>query len=139
MIIISGRFRGPELKGSRIDHAVTAAMKAMERIREPQFGGSLGEVPHVNAVFVVEGSLGAPEFERIRLGQYSRKRKCIQVDIAVTAPDAAATNLRDVLVLGLRGANAAAFHFFEGAKIEFGLRDAEALVSSVGTELAEFS
>lgn len=59
-IIISARYRGPELKGSRVASAVAAAMKAMTDARAPMFGGSLGQLPHVNTVFVVEGSLGPP-------------------------------------------------------------------------------
>lgn len=139
MIIISGRYRGPELKGSRIANAIAAAMKAMERVREPEFGGSLGKIPHVNAVFVVEGSLGKPGFEAIRRGSYSRKDKCVQVDIAISAANASASNLRDIIVHGLRGANAAAFHFFEDEGAEFPLRRAEEFVTAVGDELKEFA
>ena len=139
MIIISGRFRGPELRGSRIDNAIATSMKAMERVREPEFGGSLGKIPHVNAVFVVEGSLGEPGFDAIRRGPYSRKDQCVQVDIAISTADANASNLRDVIVHGLRGANAAAFHFFEDQGAEFPLRKAEEFVTAVEDQLREFA
>ncbi len=138
MIIISGRYRGPELRGSRIDEAIALAMKAMEEAREPEFTGSLGEIPHVNAVFVVEGSLGSADFDSIRLGPYSRQKKCVQVDIAVSTSDVRTKSLRDVLVQGLRGANAVAFHFFEDKGMKFALRDAEELVTRVGERLEEF-
>lgn len=139
MIIISGRYRGPELKGSRIANAISTAMKAMERVREPEFGGSLGKIPHVNAVFVVEGSLGEPGFEAIRRGPYSRKDQCVQVDIAISTENANAGNLRDIIVHGLRSANAVAFHFFADEGAEFPLRRAEQFVTAVGDELREFA
>lgn len=139
MIIISGHFHGPELKGSRIDRAISTAMKVMKQVREPEFGGTLGKIPHVNAVFEVEGSLGAPKFRVVDLGPYSRKDQCVQVRIAVTAADAGERNLRDVLVLGLRGANAAAFHFFDDKGMNFPLREAEALVTRVGEKLEDFT
>lgn len=138
MIIISGRYRGPELRGSKTATAIAIAMKAMERVREPAFGGSLGTVPHVNAVFVVEGSLGGAGFDSVRLGPYSHKKKCIQVDIAVSANDLSTKSLRDVVVLGLRGANAVAFHFFENKGMKFPLREAEKLVTLVGEKLEGF-
>lgn len=139
MIIISSRYRGPELKGSRIADAIAAAMGAMDYLREPEFGGSLGSIPHVNTVFMVEGSLGGVGFDAIRLGPYSRKDQCVQVDVAISASDAEAGNLRDVLLKGLRGANAAAFHFFEHKGVVFPLRKAEELVDAVGNELKEFT
>ncbi len=137
MIVISGRYRGPELRGSRIAETIASAIKLMQQIREPEFGGSLGKVPHVNAVFVVEGSLGSADFDLIRQGPYSPKDKCLQVDIAVSASDVNTKSLREVLVLGLRGANAVAFHFFEGKQISFPLRKAEELVNRLDERLEE--
>ena len=139
MIIISGYYRGAELKGARISDAIGTAIKAMERARRPKYQGTLGEVPHVNAVFVVEGSLGKPEFNDIQVGPYSRKDKCLQVEIAVLQSVIDEGRLRDAIVLGLGGANAVAFHFFDEKGMEFPLRDAEALVTRVGEELAEFA
>jgi len=139
MIIISGHFRGPELKQSRVSHAIGAAMRSMETAREPDFGGSLGKVPHVNAVFFVAGSLGPPGFEDVRIGPYSRKDKCVQVDIAVPQTAVDADSLRDTIVRGLRMANAAAFLFFEDKDMEFPLREAEELVTRVGEELTEYA
>lgn len=138
MIIISGRFRGPELRGSRIDEAIALAMKVMEEARGLEFTGSLGETPHVNAVFVVEGSLGSADFDSIRLGPYSRQKRCVQVDIAVSSSDLRTKSLRDVLVQGLRGANAIAFHFFEDKGMKFPLREAEELVTILSEGLGEF-
>ena len=138
MIIISGRYRGPELKGSRVAEAIALAMKVMEEAREPKFTGSLGEIPHVNAVFVVEGSLGSADFDSVRLGPYSRQKRCVQVDIAVSTSDVRTKSLRDVLVQGLRGANAVAFHFFEDKGMKFPLREAEGLVTRLSEKLEEF-
>jgi hypothetical protein len=139
MIIISGDFNGPELKDSHIWNAIGLAMKSMERLRAPHYQGTLGTIPHVNAVFFVAGSLGAPDFDVIRIGPYSKKDKCLQVDIAVTEAEANSKHLRDIIVLGLQGANANAFHYFDEKGMEFPLRDAEALVKQVGEELSEFA
>ena len=139
MIIISGHFRGPELKQSRISQAIGVAMRSMEALREPDFGGSLGTIPHVNAVFFVAGSLGSPGFKDVRVGPYSKKNKCVQVDIALPQSVADSDNLHDPIVRGLRMANAAAFHFFDDKGMEFPLREAESLVTRVGEELAEFA
>jgi hypothetical protein len=139
MIIISARFRGPELKGSRIDNAIATAMTAMARVREPDFAGSLGKIPHVNIVFVVEGSLGSPSDDAIRCGPYSRKSKCLQVDVAVSTADTSASDLREVIVRGLHGANAVAFHFFEDEGLRFPLQRAEEFVVAVSGELSNFT
>lgn len=139
MIIVSGRYRGPELKGSRIANAVAATMKAVEVAREPKFGGSLGMIPHLNAVFVVEGSLGKPNFHGVRLGPYNKRDKCIQVDVAISTLQAGESNLRDLLIIGLRGANAAAFHFFESKGMEYALGEGEELVTHARMRLDEFA
>lgn len=98
-----------------------------------------GSKPWVNPIFIVAGSLGEPDFQDVRLGHYGKKEKGLVVEIAVPQTVVDADNLRDPIVRGLRMANAAAFHFFDDKGMEFPLREAEALVTRVGEELAEFA
>jgi hypothetical protein len=135
MIIISADYYGPELKGSIIWDAISSAMRVMRDLRNQTNAGTLGEVPHVNAVFRVSGSLGEPDFDAVRVGAYSSKDKCVQVDVAVRGWIENAENARVTVVSGLHMANAAAFHFFQDRSEEFPLRDAESLVALMSKEL----
>lgn len=132
MISLGGRFRGPELKGSPFHQAHTATARALHELRGPLV---LGSVPLVNAVFVVPGSLGDPDFDGLEYGDYSRKDKAIVVQIAVPRDVAAAGNPAEFIVGGLRGANAMAFEFFRQKGDEFPLRQAEEMVTAIAERL----
>ena len=137
MIGIGTVYRGPEHRDSRIGNALRKANSVIARLRPKDFRD--GRVPWVNAVFVVAGSLGEPEFDDVRVGHFGKEDKGLVVEIAVPLSIVKSRNLRDAIVLGLRGANAVAFHFFDEKGMEFPLRDAEALVTRVGEELGEFA
>ena len=79
MISIGAVFRGLELKGSEINQSITAVSKALK-----EFRGVLVEVPWVNAIFIIPGSLGIPGFEGLKYGKYSRKEKAVVVQITVS-------------------------------------------------------
>jgi hypothetical protein len=128
MISIGAVYRGPELKGSEINRLIMAINKALKEFRGQL---KLGEVPWVNAVFVVSGSLGAADFEGLKYGDYSKKDKGVVVQIAIPTKIVEGEGLVDFLVDSLHGANAMAFEFFRQKGEEFPLREAEGLVSSV--------
>jgi hypothetical protein len=76
MIYISEILGGPELMDSR----VTAAIAKLFRLRGPGEEGPFGSL---DVVFHVGGSLIQPEFSGVRTGRFSRKRRMLQVQIAV--------------------------------------------------------
>ncbi len=137
MISIGEHYRGPEHRNSRIGSALDRTGFVIRRFRPGNFAN--GAHPWVNPVFIVGGSLGEPDFKDIRLGHYDKKQNGLVVEIAIPRAVADSEDLRDPIVRGLRMANAAAFHFFDEKEMEFPLRDAEALVTRVSEELAEFA
>jgi hypothetical protein len=132
MISIGGVFRGPELKGSAFDKAQMAAARALNEVRGPL---ALGATPLVNAVFVVPGSLGRPDFDGQQFGDYSKRDKAVVVQIAVPQDVVDGTKQAEFIVEALRGAIAMAFEFFRQRGEQFALREAEAMVTAVAERL----
>lgn len=132
MISIGAVYNGPELEGSQISRLIMATSKSVKELR-----GTLGQTPWVNAVFVVPGSLGRPDFDDIQYGDYSKKDKAVVVQIPM--PNKVAEGTADqakFIIDALRGANAMAFEFFRQRDEEFPLREAEALVAKVAERIA---
>ena len=136
MIAIGEHYLGPEHRNSRISEALGKASIAIATSRPQELGKDL---PWVNPIFIVAGSLGNPDFDGIRLGHFSKKEGGLVVEIAVPPEVVNTKNIRDPIVNGLRMANAAAFHFFHDKGMKFSLRDAEDLVSQVEKELEDFA
>lgn len=132
MISIGAVYHGPELQGSEINRAIMTVSKVMK-----EFRGTLktGEIPWVNAVFVISGSLGKVDFSGLDYGEYSKKDKGVVVKIAVPAEVAIGDKLIDFVIDSLRGANAMAFEYFRQKGEIFPLKDAEDLVSQVSSRL----
>jgi hypothetical protein len=77
MIYIGQILGGPELR----DHApLNRAIAKLYRLRGPAGEGEFGSL---DVVFHVAGSLLEPEFSGVRTGRFSRKRRMLQVQIAV--------------------------------------------------------
>lgn len=134
MISIGAVFRGPELNDSEIRRLIIVMSKALK-----DCGGPLkkGEIPWVNAVFVVSGSLGDAGFDELQYGDYSKKDKGVVVQIPVSTKVINGGKLVDFLIGSLQGANAMAFEFFRQKGEVFPLRDAEKLVSLTANRLRE--
>lgn len=133
MISIGAVYDGPELQGSQISQLIMATSKAVKQLR-----GTLGETPWVNAVFIVPGSLGEPDFDYIKYGDYSKKDKAVVVQIPMPRKVAEGADQVAFIVNGLHGANAMAFEFFrQRGGEEYPLREAEELVNQVAQRLAE--
>jgi hypothetical protein len=131
MISIGSVLRGPELDGSPFDNALLAASRALVKYRGPI---QLGKSPLVNAVFVVPGGLGDPDFDRPRFGDYSKKDMAVVVQISVPATEVSTPEAHRFIVGALHGANAMAFEFFREKGQKFALKDAENLVLAVAEE-----
>jgi hypothetical protein len=132
MISIGAIYNGPELKDSRINRALRATSKSVDALRGPL---KLGDTPVVNAVFVVAGSFGPPGFDCPEYGKFSARDKAVVVQLPVPRSVLEGNDYTTFIVDSLRGANAMAFHFFEERGEKFPLREAEALVTSVGDHL----
>ncbi|GAB7541669.1 hypothetical protein CS8_013320 [Cupriavidus sp. 8B] len=132
MISIGGVYRGPELRGSEINRTLMAVTRALNELRGPV---KLGELPLVNAVFVVPGSLGDAGFSGLQFGDFSKKDKAVVVQIAVPPELTTGPNQVSFIVNALHGANAMAFEFFRQRGEQFSLREAEELVSAISAKL----
>jgi hypothetical protein len=132
MISIGSVFEGPELNDSKVRQLI---MKISQHIRRERGSLNKGEIPWVNSVFVVEGSLGAPDFEYLIYGDYSKKDKGIVVQIPVLNETLNGDNLEDFLIESLHGANAMAFEFFRQKGEEFPLNEADNLVKTISNVL----
>lgn len=128
MITIGGHYSGPELKGSPIQRAISAAMRAAIEARGSYAEGS---VPAVNVVFCVPGSLGRPDWDHGRVAKYSAKSKLVLVQVAVPADVVESEAALDFVIRELHGANALAFESYRQEKMEFPLADAEQLVGRI--------
>ncbi|GCB06755.1 hypothetical protein [Ralstonia sp. SET104] len=133
MISIGAVYLGPEHEGSEVHVTITSAIAILKELRGP---GDV-ETPLVNAVFVVKGSQGAPEFDYPQYGEQSPTAVVVQLPLNVTG--LSGQQLIDEVIEGLRGANAMAFEYFRQRGEVFRLRDAEALVTQIATKLRTFS
>ena len=129
MISIGIRLKGPELRKSPIDQALTAALNAAIEARG-EF--RVGDEPSVNVVFLVPGSLGAPEFDYLREGKFSAKDRLLLVEAPLPTKAMNCEAITSFIVDALHGANAVAFDFFRRrGKEQFPLEKAEALVKHI--------
>ncbi len=91
-----------------------------------------GTVPAVNVVFYTPGSVGGtPDWERGHIAKYSTKRKLLLVQVGVPEEMVYAQTALDYVIEELYGANALAFEFYRGKKMDYPLADAEKLVGEI--------
>jgi len=129
MILIGAHHGGPELRGTPIERAITAAMRAAIKARGSYVEGS---VAAVNVVFCTPGSIvGRPDWDHGRVAKYSAKSKLVLVQVAVPEDVVERETALDFVIRELHGANALAFEFYRQKKIEFPLADAEQLVGRI--------
>jgi hypothetical protein len=129
MILIGAHHGGPELRGTPIERAITAAMRAAIEARGTYAEGS---VPAVNVVFCTPGSVvGRPDWDHGRVAKYSAKSKLVLVQVAVPAEVVESEEALDFVIRELHGANALAFEFYRQKEMEFPLADAEQLVGRI--------
>jgi hypothetical protein len=93
MIYISQILGGPELQG---DVPINRAIAKLYRLRGPTGEGELGSL---DVVFHVAGSVLGTEFSGVRTGRFSRKRRMLQVQIAVPKEVVASEDPYPILAL----------------------------------------
>jgi hypothetical protein len=134
MIAIGAVYGEPEQKGSAIDQAISAAMRAAAKLRAPW---EIGHIPGVNVVFSVPGRLTSPDWEGLRDGKFSRKQQFLMIQVAVPREMVSSVETEDFIVESLHKANALALKVFHKKGIEFPLAQAHALVGRIENELKE--
>ena len=112
MIYIGAIFGGPE--GFQLP--VARAISRLERLRDVGGDGNSGSV---DVVFHVAGSLLQPEHVGVRTGRLSRKRRMLQVQIAVPAEVASSEDSYPLLLAWVREALTIAGPRFRRAGIPY--------------------
>jgi len=125
---------GTELIRSQIDCALMQTARSLIRLR-PTFAD--GEVPSVNVVFYLPGSVHSPDWEGLRVERFTRKKKLILISVAVPEKAVHSEHALIFVIQSLHRANTLAFQNFHKKGIEFPLGDAEALIDQVAREVAE--
>ena len=129
MIFIGAVYGGPEASGSYVDLRIIRLMKAVILLREASCYPA--STPEVNVVFHVSGSLSKVDFEGVRHGSFSRKRRLLMVQVAVPDEMVESPSLDSFLIDSLRQANRVAFERFAKKGIDFPLPEADDLVKRV--------
>ena len=89
MISVGMVLGGPEHVA--FDREVRKLMKFCRENRERGFAGS-----EINIVYHVPGSVGKPDYVGIRTGQFSKKERCLMVQIAVEEEFAALHDTNEI-------------------------------------------
>ena len=134
MIAIGAVYNGPEHQQSFAKQAITVAMNGFCDLRGTDEIG--GEIPGLNVVFYVPGSLGDPDWVGLRDSKFSRKKKMLMVQVAVPRVMVNSPSLPNFIIESIHGANKIAFQFFHAKGIEFPLADAEDLTDRVQAHLS---
>jgi hypothetical protein len=117
VIYISRINGGPELRGSRVDEALAKLSRSVR-------GGkaeTLGDFGSLDIVFHVAGSLLQPEHIGVRTGRFSKRKRMVQVQIAVPAEVVASSDPYPFVARGLLEAVKAAGAVFAKAGIAYPL------------------
>jgi len=134
MIAVGVDVGGTELVRSRIDCALMQAARSLIRLR-PTFAD--GEVPSVNVVFHLPGSVHSPDWEGLRVERFTRKKKLMLISVAVPEEIVHSDQALEFVIQSLHTANGLAFQIFHRKGIEFPLQEAEALIDLVARKSAE--
>jgi hypothetical protein len=100
VITIGNQFGGPELKGALIQMTLNKAAKIAIVLREKNYND--GAEAWINPIFIVPGSVLNPDFQRQKLGHFSRKQKGLVVMIAVPPTVANGDGIIEFILAELR-------------------------------------
>jgi hypothetical protein len=129
MISLGAHHGGPELRGTPIEQAVTAAMRAATEVCGTSPDAT---VPAVNVVFCTPGSImGRPDWDHGRVAKYSAKQKLLLVQVAIPAEAVSGGSPLDFVIDELHGANALAFEFYRQKGMQYPLKEAEQVVTKI--------
>lgn len=109
---IGGVLGGPESRQSEFFKILTSSSRAMKS------AGEIGSAS-IDLVFLMPGSLTAPNFEGLRTGKFSRAKKTLMIQVAV--PDRLVHDEQPLafIVGAMREAVILAKTVFKKAKIDF--------------------
>lgn len=93
----------------------------------------------INPIFVVPGSISKPDFQGLKLGHFSRKKKGLVVMIAVPGSVALGKAVPEFVVASLKDAAHVAAAHFKSKGISFPLDEAEQLIAGIEARLTATS
>jgi hypothetical protein len=133
MIFIGSICGGPWPHRDRVQSAI-------RRVAAPVRGGADGDVGSLDLVFHVAGSILPVDFERVRTGRFSRRRKLLQVQIAVPDdPPESDTDLDTLLLDRICDAIRLGAAEFASAGIPYPVDDYLARVEGARQQLASLT
>jgi hypothetical protein len=135
MITIGFHLGGPEQADSLVFSMLRKAMNVAADARDPNFND--GTRAWINPIFVVPGSLVQLDFEGLKPGHFSRKRRGLAVVVAVPHSVAAGDAVAKFVVDALRKASALAEAVFSRKGIPFSPSEAERIIQAIETSFAQ--
>jgi hypothetical protein len=133
VITIGNHYGGPEQKGALIAKMLNKAMNVAADTRGATYDD--GTEAWINPIFLVHGSLIAPDFEGCELGHFSRKQKGLVVKIAVPQSVADGEGIPEFVASSLREAVRLAAAHFASKKISFSTLKAEKIILAIEAAL----
>lgn len=125
---------GPDAEHSPMEHAASRIGLAIQARRGTS---SIGSEASLNVVFHLPGNLSAVDFNGLRSGTFSRKKKLLMIQVAVPEEELEAEDPEHFIFWAMREAVAMAAPAFKKAKIPFSADDHLALVDAVEAEYRE--
>lgn len=133
MISIGAGFGGPELKGSAVQNAIRAAMRAASESSRPDYDN--GKSGWVNPIFDVPGSICQPEFEGFKKGHFSAKKKGVSVVIAVPEEATRGEHINEAIFWLLKEATEFGARFLAAKKIPFDQVECDRILTDIAKVL----
>jgi hypothetical protein len=139
MIGIGNQFGGPEHldKNCLIRATLDRAMNIASDLRAANYDD--GTKSWINPIFIVPGSISKPDFQGLKLGHFSRKKKGLVVMIAVPESVALGKAVPEFVVASLKDAAHVAAAHFKSKGISFPLDEAEQLIAGIEARLTATS
>jgi hypothetical protein len=136
MIATGGFYCGPELRESPINKRLMAIGRAIKMARGDW---KQGDTPGVVVVFVVPGSLGDVNFTGQRITLFSRKKKLLQIEVAVPNELVTVGDVDSFVLDAVRQAIRTAAEHFERKKAGvFDVAEASVIVDAVSRSLSGY-
>ncbi|WP_338883018.1 MULTISPECIES: hypothetical protein [Xenorhabdus] len=136
MITIGNQFGGPNLDGSPIKLALRTT--SITAAKERDEGYDSGKEAFINPIFIVPGSILGVDFEGLKYGYFSKKRKGVVIQIAVPQSVADGEGIREFIVGALREAVRMAAEKFAKHAIPFSSLKAEKIILAIEKKLQDF-
>jgi hypothetical protein len=126
MITLGVHSFGPEVRDTLFSEAIMQTMRAFVKVRSADYND--GTLPWVNPIYIIPGSLGSADFECMKLGYFSMKKKGCVVMIAVPPEIALSTSPEEYIVNSLKDAIGLAAKKFQKKGLAFDIDKANSLI-----------